>query len=159
MDILCQQYVIRATEKCIVNVIYFQARSGLVGCISDMPRPPRKRRHSYRSRKERSEVSCCIKYLMFGFNVLFWVSSLLWLTLFICLMKLRSFLVCLAVTVRTKCALKCRITFASFFLSSSLFLFLSLCSLLCGVYLILCLLKNDYLRNVLLFVIVFYDRT
>lgn len=31
-----------------------------------MPRKPRPRR-------ERSEVSCCIKYLVFGFNVIFWL--------------------------------------------------------------------------------------
>ncbi|GFO02259.1 hypothetical protein PoB_002876400 [Plakobranchus ocellatus] len=32
----------------------------------------RKRRYGYRSRKDRTEVSCWIKYLMFGFNVMFW---------------------------------------------------------------------------------------
>lgn len=47
------------------------ARRGL--CISGVM--PRKRRYGYRSRKDRTEVSCCVKYLMFGFNVLFWVSA------------------------------------------------------------------------------------
>lgn len=27
-------------------------------------------------RKDTSEVSCCLKYVIFGFNVLFWVSVL-----------------------------------------------------------------------------------
>lgn len=26
-------------------------------------------------RRDTSEVSCCLKYLIFGFNVLFWVSE------------------------------------------------------------------------------------
>lgn len=29
-------------------------------------------------RKDKTEVSCAIKYLMFGFNVLFWVSAIQW---------------------------------------------------------------------------------
>ncbi|XP_005096507.1 tetraspanin-17 [Aplysia californica] len=40
-----------------------------------------KRRYNYRSRRDRTEVSCCIKYLMFGFNVLFWVVGLMLLTI------------------------------------------------------------------------------
>ncbi|XP_055876339.1 tetraspanin-17-like [Biomphalaria glabrata] len=42
---------------------------------------PSKRRYGYRSRRDRTEVSCCIKYLMFGFNVLFWVIGLLLLAI------------------------------------------------------------------------------
>ncbi|BFZ17784.1 hypothetical protein BsWGS_20823 [Bradybaena similaris] len=38
---------------------------------------PRKRRYGYRSRKDRTEVSCCVKYLMFGFNVLFWAIGIM----------------------------------------------------------------------------------
>lgn len=26
-------------------------------------------------RRDKSEISCCLKYLIFGFNVIFWVSS------------------------------------------------------------------------------------
>jgi hypothetical protein len=29
-------------------------------------------------RKDKTEVSCVVKYLMFGFNVLFWVSAIQW---------------------------------------------------------------------------------
>lgn len=27
-------------------------------------------------RRDQSEVSCCLKYVIFGFNVIFWVSEL-----------------------------------------------------------------------------------
>jgi len=37
-----------------------------------MPGPPRKK---YRYRRDESEVSCCLKYFIFGFNVIFWVST------------------------------------------------------------------------------------
>jgi hypothetical protein len=29
-------------------------------------------------RRDTSEVSCCLKYVIFGFNVMFWVSTLYW---------------------------------------------------------------------------------
>ncbi|RUS89805.1 hypothetical protein EGW08_002417 [Elysia chlorotica] len=41
----------------------------------------RKRRYGYRSRKDRTEVSCWIKYLMFSFNVMFWSVGLIMLAI------------------------------------------------------------------------------
>ena len=32
----------------------------------------------HRRRRDRTEVSCCLKYVIFGFNVIFWVSLLFW---------------------------------------------------------------------------------
>lgn len=37
---------------------------------------PRSRMHYYRY--ESAEVSCCYKYLMFSYNIIFWVSSWGW---------------------------------------------------------------------------------
>ena len=31
-------------------------------------------RSKHRRRRDQSEVSCCLKYVIFGFNVIFWVS-------------------------------------------------------------------------------------
>ncbi|XP_074648361.1 tetraspanin-5-like [Tubulanus polymorphus] len=49
----------------------------------EMPHPPQRDQYSKftskmakRRRRDRSEVSCCIKYLLFGFNVLFWFSGI-----------------------------------------------------------------------------------
>lgn len=48
-----------------------------------------------RYRRDQSEVSCCLKYVIFGFNVIFWVSTTsvyipLVVDLFLCLGELSS---------------------------------------------------------------------
>lgn len=76
---------------CVVCTYAWNSRKALDKCVLTMPAVRKYRRDT-------SEVSCCLKYVIFGFNVMFWVSTIyVHLCLFyfsLMLAKCNSFRIC-----------------------------------------------------------------
>ena len=67
-----------AQDECIIKVNYILLINKIIKMPSHQQASNSNHHHnshrSKRRRRDQSEVSCCLKYVIFGFNVIFWVS-------------------------------------------------------------------------------------
>lgn len=67
--VLCE-FVIFVIRECVCIYVCVEFAQAIDKCVLAMPAVRKYRRDT-------SEVSCCLKYVIFGFNVMFWVSIII----------------------------------------------------------------------------------